>query len=70
MTREVLPREIHYRNVMSIQAGYQRPTLDVLHGASPYDKPSVRLRCPRRVAALIVTDECNPIDVALLLPIR
>ncbi|CAG0892928.1 unnamed protein product [Darwinula stevensoni] len=41
LTREAFPREHHYRNMMSIQAGYERPTLDELHAATVVDEPRV-----------------------------
>ncbi|CAG0902473.1 unnamed protein product [Darwinula stevensoni] len=39
MTMEAFPRETHYRNMKSIQAGCQRPTLDNLHGAEYQEIP-------------------------------
>ncbi|CAG0881632.1 unnamed protein product [Darwinula stevensoni] len=39
LTREVFPREYHYRNMQSIEAEYQRPTLDELHAATVVHKP-------------------------------
>ena len=47
---EVFPRETHYRNLMSIQAGGQlRPTLDDLHGSSFNEIPMVKLPFPLRI---------------------
>ena len=44
MTMEAFPKEIHYRNLMSIARGGRgsmRPTLEDLHGSTVREKPRV-----------------------------